>query len=172
VWCFPTTQQADSFGDEMKLSRKETQDFWARVDVRDSDKCWKWKGSCDFGGYGLIYLQRQRKVFRTHRIAWELFNKKSADGFLVCHSCDNPPCCNPKHLWLGTNADNVADMMAKGRVHHPDGEKNGNAHLTRAQVRQIRKYSKLGYSQKLLTEIFGVSQGQISGILLRKYWKH
>jgi hypothetical protein len=88
--------------------------FWSRVDRTAGESgCWLWSGSLGTGGYGLC--GHQKRVKRSHRIAWELTHGPIPDGMVVCHRCDNPPCCNPAHLFLGTLADNVRDMVAKGR---------------------------------------------------------
>lgn len=83
--------------------------FWAKVDRRGPDECWEWTTGRERYGYGHSVLGT------ASRVAWELTNGPIPDGQRVLHSCDNPPCCNPRHLFLGTQLDNVRDMMAKGR---------------------------------------------------------
>ena len=88
--------------------------FWNRVDLTAGGvACWPWRGRRLRSGYGRLVL-RGRQI-AAHRIAYELSNGPVPTGLLVCHSCDNPPCCNPLHLWIGTHQDNMDDMMAKGR---------------------------------------------------------
>ena len=94
---------------------------------RDPDKCWEWQGACTSHGYGNIGAGGNcRKVLSAHRVAWQLANdQKIPEGMHVLHSCDNPSCCNPSHLRLGTNADNVRDKVERGRT--PCGESHYNA---------------------------------------------
>ena len=91
--------------------------FWAKVD--QSGDCWVWTGAC--APYGRIREGARGSPFLvTHRLAWELSNGPVPDGLMVLHTCDNPPCVNPDHLWLGTAKDNKADEIAKGRHAHGD----------------------------------------------------
>ena len=85
--------------------------FWAKVDK--SGDCWLWTASKTKEGYG--YFRFDGAMRKAHRMSWLLTNGEIPEGMLVCHTCDNPSCVNPKHLWLGTNRDNMDDMNAKGR---------------------------------------------------------
>ncbi len=88
--------------------------LWSRVDKTGA--CWTWTGRRNAGGYGVLRIRgRSSKILFAHRLAWELTNGPIPDGLFVCHHCDNPPCCNPEHLFVGTPKDNCHDMMAKGR---------------------------------------------------------
>lgn len=92
----------------------EAPDFWARVDQSSGPTaCWPWLGSRTTGGYGQVYMDK--RVIKASRAAWVLARGPVRDGLHVLHYCDNPPCCNPNHLWLGTPADNAQDSVAKGR---------------------------------------------------------
>lgn len=93
--------------------------FWRKVDK--SGDCWEWRGFRGANGYGKAHLTRKPSTY-AHRIAWTLTNGPIPKGMHVCHHCDNPPCCNPAHLFLGTAKDNVHDMMVKGR-HNPTPRK-------------------------------------------------
>lgn len=90
---------------------------WNRLDKRSCapDRCWPLLNAVGEGvpGYGAIYVGKRH--LRAHRVIWEYFKGPIAKGLVVCHSCDNPPCCNPSHLFLGTQKDNVQDMISKGR---------------------------------------------------------
>lgn len=87
------------------------EDFLARM--VGNDGCWEWRGACDSEGYGRIVIEG--RMGRVHRIVWEAFNGPIPAGLLALHRCDNPPCCNPDHLFIGTQQQNLADMRAKGR---------------------------------------------------------
>ena len=91
--------------------------FWAKVDKGDGAGCWLWTGKTNRDGYGV--LTRQRKGWFAHRYSWTLANGDIPDGMMACHTCDNPPCIRPDHLFLGTRADNLRDMRAKGRGRGP-----------------------------------------------------
>jgi hypothetical protein len=108
--------------------------FWAQVDKRGPNDCWPWRGPRDRKGYGCAYTGRGGLSRLAHRFAWTLINGPVPAGLLICHHCDNPPCCNPTHLFSGTILDNARDMVAKGRGGEPKGARNGNAKLTREQV--------------------------------------
>jgi len=86
--------------------------FWAKVDR--TDDCWLWTACRTTHGYGQFRPERSRGA-QAHRVAWELTNGPIPAGMLVLHRCDNPPCVNPAHLFLGTQSDNMRDMYAKGR---------------------------------------------------------
>jgi len=88
--------------------------FWASVDIRGPDECWPWLGRRLPRGYGVIAVGREKR--RAHRVAWELTCGAIPAGLNVCHRCDHPPCCNPAHLVLWTQAENMADAAAKGRL--------------------------------------------------------
>ncbi len=111
----------------------EISEFWTWVGIGDPDECWEWTRMRRQGThpYGLLYVNNRQR--RAHRIAWELANGPIPDGIEVCHRCDNPPCCNPAHLFLGTQRDNMDDCVAKGRhiSQNPEPRSRGDDHWTR-----------------------------------------
>lgn len=142
--------------------------FWARVRIGPVSECWLWTGSRHPQGYG--QFSRGGKTTRASRHAWELTHGPVPSGLWVLHHCDNPPCCNPAHLFLGTVRDNTNDKVAKGR--HARGESSGAAMLTEDQVQEIRSLSAAGARQIELAGIYGVHQGTISSIVRGRIWKH
>jgi hypothetical protein len=134
--------------------------------------CWKWKTATGRWGYGLFTHEKVQIL--VHRFVWELVNGPVPPGMCVLHRCDNPPCARPDHLFLGTKKDNSRDMAAKGRGRGGGiGERNHGAKLTSDQVLSIRALWSTGaHSQKEIGEKFGLTQAQVSNIVLRRHWKH
>lgn len=149
--------------------------FWKRVKVSASQECWTWTGTIHTGGYGRLSLPNKGGSEFAHRIAWTLKNGPIGQGLFVCHRCDNPPCCNPGHLFLGTLQDNVADMIAKGRNSLPPlrrGEESHNATLTNAQVVEVKLALRAGETGRAVARKFGVSVTVISMINTGRTWGH
>jgi hypothetical protein len=152
--------------------------FWEKVDKNGpiyeplGSRCWVWIASKGRGGYGQIEIQRGKSPMHSNRLAWELTNGPIPNGLHVLHICDNPPCCNPEHLFLGTNLDNQRDMMKKGRRNPPAGVRSHSAKLTWEQVEEIRKLWSEEHLRKAdLAYMFGVHCSQISRIINGKTWK-
>jgi len=140
--------------------------FWTRVTV--SDGCWLWTGAHTRGGYGVF--SHEYRLYYTHRTAWELTNGVIPDGLCVCHSCDNTRCCNPSHLFLGTKADNSADMRKKHR--QAVGSRTNRAKLTDDVVQDIRRRFAHGERVVDLAQEHSVSHSTVSEVIARKRWKH
>ena len=145
--------------------------FWLKVDVRGPDECWEWQEGRDDEGYGRFHLSGGH--VRAHRFALALvLDRPIRDGYLSCHTCDNPPCCNPAHLFEGTVTDNNQDKVAKGRHNAPAGLDHWNAQLDRKQVDELRTLWASGqFSQRALGERFGISQQTASKIIRYERWK-
>ena len=145
--------------------------FWAKVDKTET--CWLWKGA-NCKGYGVMGIGKATEGnIRAARLSWELHFGEIPEGFEVCHSCDNPPCVRPDHLFLGTQKDNVLDAIGKGRQINPPrkyGEEHGMAKLTTVEVLQIRQELKVGNRQTDIAAHYNVTQPAISLIKLGKNW--
>jgi hypothetical protein len=147
--------------------------YRAKVVVSDDpDACWGWGGSTTWGGYG--HLRDGTRTVYAHRVSYELHIGEIPAGLLVLHRCDNPPCSNPKHLFLGTNADNAADRDRKGRrAPVGRGTEAPAARLTEAVVAEIiRRYRAGEGSHRSLGREYGVHGATIGYILKGKIWKH
>jgi hypothetical protein len=138
-----------------------------KVSVDPKTGCWNWTGTKS-RGYG--YIKDGNAMRSTHRVSYEFHCGCIADGMYVCHRCDNRACLNPDHLFLGTSAENMADMVAKGRQARQRGTSHGRAKLSDNDVRAIRAAS--GVTHRELAERFGVGQALISFIRNRKLWSH
>ena len=142
--------------------------FWSKVEK--SDGCWEWTGSADQHGYGRIAVSRSKPRIAT-RVAWEITRGPIPPGMDVCHSCDNPPCVRPDHLFLGTRRDNMHDAHLKGRT--AKGEAHGRHRLTEPEVVAIReKYAHGNVTMDELAGAFGVSTPSIFLIVRGKRWTH
>jgi hypothetical protein len=121
-------------------------------------------------GYGLAHYDRGKKT-TAHRVAWAIHTGELPPSDLqVCHRCDNPPCVNPDHLFLGTRAENMADMVAKGRSAR--GERAWMSPLTEADVLEIVRLSDTDLSQREIGERFGITQSSVAQIVHGKSWGH
>lgn len=137
--------------------------FWQMVRVGELSECWEWTGFVTAEGYGRV--NRLGRPHPAHRIAW-LLSYGSMPEHVLCHSCDNPPCCNPLHLRDDTNRSNTYEMLLKGR-----GYAFGNPiKMTPDNVREARRLSSEGVTGKAIAAKFGVGQGTISRILAGKRW--
>lgn len=145
--------------------------LWSRVDIKAKDECWPWMGSTNSDGYGT--LKFRGKYFHAHRVAYELTNGPIPNRLNILHRCDNPPCCNPAHLWPGTDQDNVDDMMAKRRNKVFVGTQNRSAKVTEDDIPVIRAlYAQGNLSQQKIGVLYGVSDVTVSYIIHRKTWRH
>lgn len=141
--------------------------FWALVEK--SAGCWLWKGGRVPAGYGIFGISFRVQSY-AHRFSYELCIGPIPDGLFVLHSCDNPPCVNPEHLWVGTMQDNHDDMIAKGRMLR--GSQRPLAKLDEQKVKLIKDAIAAGMELKLISEEFHVSASTISKIKRGLIWKH
>jgi hypothetical protein len=151
------------------------QDFWNLVDKGGpihptlGTPCWVWLGRKTCEGYGDFGYKAE--YYLAHRLAWFFTYGKFPEP-CGCHKCDNPPCCNPDHVFEGTKSDNGKDMHTKGRANPPVGEAHYKTTLTTNKVRQIRKmWQTKPFTQGTLAKIFGVGRTTINSIIKRRNWK-
>lgn len=149
--------------------------FEARVEPEPNSGCWLWTAATEAFGYGVIGRGgRGQGNALAHRASWELHRGPIPEGTCVLHRCDNPPCVNPDHLFLGTREDNNKDMMTKGRhgvtsQTQPHGEQHPNAKLTDDIVRAVRQS---GASSRVLAQRFGVERSAIKAVRSHRTWRH
>ncbi len=140
----------------------------AKIDFDGTPGCWEWSGAKVPQGYGLI-KRKDGAQLRAHRVAYELAYGEIPAGTFVCHRCDNPRCVRPSHLFLGSHAENMADMVIKGRSARMTGANNGGAKLQADAVASIRA-SVASYSR--IARQHGVSPSAIGLIKRRERWAH
>lgn len=151
--------------------RSNEQRLLSRLILRDEESCWEWLGWTDRDGYGEIgqggRLEGKKKA---HRAAYETWIGPIPDGLLVCHTCNNPSCCNPYHLYAGTHEQNMADMDRAGR--RPRGEASVHAKITEVDVIEIRRLVDSGVSGREVGARFGLEAEEARRIAKRLRWKH
>jgi hypothetical protein len=144
----------------------------SNVKVNRTTGCWEWqltKERPPIFPYGRIYFGKKYKL--VHRVMYEeMHGLPIRDGMCVLHRCDNPSCCRPSHLFLGTKTDNANDRDSKGRG--VKGERDGMSKVTASQVLEIRSARAAGRSLKDIAEVYGISFSAVSAIARGKTWKH
>jgi hypothetical protein len=144
--------------------------YWSRVDRRSETECWYWicRNLKPGSGYGQVEVNGKR--YGMHCMSWMLTCGPIPKGKKVCHTCDNPACCNPKHLFLGDTRDNAQDAARKGRL--PTGERHGNAKLSDLQAIELRDRGQNGEKPKDLAVEFNVCSRTAWLIITERGWKH
>lgn len=141
--------------------------FWSKVDRQEPEDCWLWQAAINGQGYGVFKLDGKSQS--AHRVAFMLENGAFAEAN-TCHTCDNKLCCNPTHLYDGTDQQNVRDAVGRGQ--HPRGERHGRAKLTDQLVQEMRREHQEGASLVLLGRKYGVSDVTAGRVCRRVIWKH
>lgn len=151
--------------------------FWSKVHRKEPAACWEWLGALKAGGYGQFGIGQWHNpdgsgATGSHIFAYHLAYGAIPKGMYVCHRCDNPPCCNPAHLFLGTPHDNIMDARRKGRCVPKVGEDVHSAKLTDDHVRAIRILRQQEWSFRQIAEAYGVRWQSIQAIIAGKTWRH
>jgi hypothetical protein len=147
--------------------------FWAKVSIKGPDDCWPYKFGKGRRGYGRTLKENHgHKLYVASRLAWEFTNGPILGGLNALHKCDNPPCCNPKHLFLGTHQDNAIDKINKGRGRNLKGSLVPVSKIKEQDAIDIRILHKQGILQKDLATQYGLCRQSISDILCQRTWKH
>ena len=145
--------------------------FFSKVDIpKDRNECWEWKAGCFSDGYGESFLNGKNE--KAHRVSWRIHYGEIPDGLCVCHKCDNIKCVNPKHLFLGTQLENIKDRVKKGRCRKQDGELSSRAKLTNQNVLAIRDLIKSNIAQGEIAKCYNVQPSAISKIKTGETWSH
>ncbi|TXH09359.1 MAG: hypothetical protein E6R04_08385 [Spirochaetes bacterium] len=146
--------------------------FWAKVKMGGPEECWEWQAGRQSGRwpYGVFHPTKGSTV-RAHRLSleWSL-GRKIPRGVFACHTCDNPPCVNPRHLFEGTSGDNARDAKQKGR--NKRGASDPAAKLTDRTVISIRERAAAGERNKYLATEYGISESNVSQITSGQRWSH
>jgi hypothetical protein len=167
-----------------ELTPQDIQRFHKNYHILSTEQCWRWTGRKVQDGYG--YFQVKKKRYIASRVAYFLHFGIDPSELNVLHTCDNPPCCNPEHLFLGTQPQNIADMVSKkrnksmplnqNRQHiHPEmvtGSKNPRSKLTEDQVKSIREQLSKGITAREIAKQFNVHASLIGHIKHRRNWTH
>lgn len=155
------------FYDRPSLSER----FWSNVSAGDPDACWEWHGCRDGNGYGKIGVRGVMKL--AHRVSMLLAGNDPGE-MCVLHRCDNPPCVNPGHLFMGTKKENTQDMVVKGRARGKVslGSENGIAKLTEESVREMRRLRGDGEKLSTLAAQYGICESNVSQICRGTAWRH
>ncbi len=153
--------------------------FWSRVEKRGEDECWEWKAGRIPQGYGMFHPYVN--PLRSHRVSYYLSTGVDPKENLVLHSCDNPPCCNPKHLSIGSNMENSMDMMKKRRglkgvpkknYVFPSNQKPKTRKFDVLKVIEVRRLRSQGVQLSVIAKMFNASRAQVGRIVYGYSWAH
>lgn len=154
----------------VNLTQTQIARFWSKTELKESG-CIEWTRAKRSHGYGAVRLER--KSHGAHRVAFFLKNGSFPAKSEICHRCDNPPCCNPDHLFIGTHLENMRDMFSKNRRTSAKGEKHAAAKLTEHQVVELRaRYANNEGSMEALGRDYGITRQSAYLIISRKSWPH
>lgn len=167
---------------KINIKQSDISKFWSRIDVKAETECWTWMCGKSRLGYGKMSIGK--KCIRAHRFALVVSGVEIPENMCACHSCDNPSCCNPKHLWVGSQSDNQKDRAAKGRSSrgernpsktHPElfcGENNHASMLTDEIVSELRKNPPIGLNMSTESLKYSISPEAFRSAIVGDTWKH
>ncbi len=160
IWIGKNMEKVKSKNGKFISNEKEI--FERHVKPLSMDECWEWQGYININGYGQTRIGgRKGKAYQAHRLSWIVHFGGIPDGLHVCHKCDNPPCVNPNHLFLGTNLDNIKDRMKKGRsVAAWKGisrEQHPSSKVTDKQIIEMVNLRKKGKKLNIIALMFGIT---------------
>lgn len=174
-YCSRHYQRLKNHGDPLIVVRKRSDNgtplaerLWSHVDRGGADECWPFTASLGSTGYGRLTVDG--RLTKAHRIAYELVHGPIPDGGCVLHACDNPPCCNPAHLRVGTQAENTADKLERDR--QPRGIRHWGAKLNDEKVREMRRLRDEGLTFKAIGRRFRVHHVTARHACLGITWGH
>ena len=146
----------------------------SHTEIDDENGCHNWTHYINNCGYALVVNRFYKEHGRAtgHQLSWIAHKGEIPAGMCVLHKCDNRRCINPEHLWVGTQAENMRDMIEKGRDVRRKGSDAAGAKLTDAQVRLIRLARLAGITTKVLGDAFAITPGHVSAVALRRKWRH
>jgi len=143
--------------------------FLSQIKKNENTECWEWTGFLK-GGYG--YIRVNRKDFAVHRLMFERYKRPIPKNVNVCHSCDNTKCCNPEHLWLGTQQENIKDMINKKRDKKAFGTKHHRCKINEEIARQIKIKFKEGLNMREIHRTLNISYRIVQHICTGNTWRH
>lgn len=164
----PTRRRVNQHAAPELLEAVTVSRFWRSVQTQGADECWPWTGDTDSDGYGIFFYAGRTRPAHELALSFSTGEVRS-DGLDTCHSCDNPPCCNPAHLRFGTRQSNVDDMFARNRAQI--GEASTHAKLSNRIVLEIRTRRAAGARQKDLAQQYGISAAYVSDIVNGLTWQ-
>jgi hypothetical protein len=145
--------------------------FWLHVPEDRSHGCWEWRGTRRAGGYGRL-MTTKPGTMAAHRASWIIHNGPIPHGMVICHRCDNPPCVNPAHLFLGTQIDNIADMVSKGRQRSLTGTAVATSKFSEEEIQRLRDMASTGLSFSAIARETGVSKAHVRRVVRGQSRRH